>query len=103
MPEWLQITQTLGVPVAVMAAMGYALWRAARWAAPEISAYLRETRATQAGIERTLQALLSSGEARAAQQLDRLEDIGQGVHRIEQTLDRVEERICDALAHDQPP
>lgn len=100
MSEWLQITQTLGVPVAMMAAMGYALWRAARWAAPEISAYLRDTRATQAGIERTLQALLASGDARAAQQLDRLDDISQGVSRVEHKLDRVEERICDALPHD---
>ncbi len=102
MSEWLQITQTVGVPVAMMAAMGYALWRAARWAAPEISAYLRDTRATQAGIERTLQALLASGEARAAQQLDRLDGIGEGVCRVEQKLDRVEERICDALAHEDP-
>lgn len=102
MSEWLQITQTLGMPVAMMAAMGYALWRAARWAAPEISAYLRDTRATQAGIERTLQALLASGEARAAQQLDRLDGISEGVSRVEQKLDRVEERICDALVHDDP-
>ncbi|MCL6504173.1 MAG: hypothetical protein K6T86_15935 [Pirellulales bacterium] len=103
MSEWLQITQTLGVPVAVMGAMAYALWRAARWAAPEISAYLRETRATQVGIERTLQALLASGEARAAQQLDRLEDIDQGVQRVEAKLGRVEERICDALAREDSP
>jgi hypothetical protein len=98
MPEWLQITQTLGVPVAVMAAMGYALWRAARWAAPEISAFLRDTRATQAGIERTLQALLATGEARAAQQLDRLDGIGEGVARVEDKLDRVDARLCDALS-----
>lgn len=34
MSEWITVAQTLGVPVAIMAAMGLGIWRAFTWAAP---------------------------------------------------------------------
>lgn len=32
--EVIQVVQTLGVPVAILAALGLAIWKAFRWAAP---------------------------------------------------------------------
>lgn len=34
MSEWISVAQSLGVPVAIMFAMGVGIWRAFTWAAP---------------------------------------------------------------------
>lgn len=34
MQEWAQLVQSLGVPVAILAALGLAIWRAFHWGAP---------------------------------------------------------------------
>lgn len=34
MTEWVQVIQSVGVPVAILIAMGLGIWRAFNWAAP---------------------------------------------------------------------
>lgn len=107
--DWLQIAQTFGVPVAVMAAMLVAVFRGAKWFAPRLdklfdrhNAFLDSMAGTQTEIKENLVALTTQSTERSAYGLKRLDEIHDGVGRIEGQVGRIQETLDGREACEEP-
>lgn len=96
MNEWTRIVQSLGVPVAVMLGMAYALARVARWGAPRLDdlaeahkLFLAQTVTNQQSMRGLLE-----------QNHERLEEVHAGVGQIDHKVDQV---LVQVASGSRPP
>ena len=73
--DWLQIFQTLGVPVGVMLMMAYGLKRVAEWLAPQFTELLKAHRDFLAAMQVTQQKISETIENHDRTKMAKLEDI----------------------------
>ena len=73
--EWLQVFQTLGIPVGVMLMMAYAMKRIAEWFAPQVVELLKAHREFLASMQQTQQKIGETIENHDRTKMSKLEEI----------------------------
>lgn len=95
--EWLQILQTVGVPVFALIAFAYAVWRAIVWlgtniAQPLVQKHIAFLDAVSTNVEKQARAVESMALAREGE-IDRYEAITNKLEAIHRALTEVQTMV----------
>ena len=92
--DWLTIVQNVGVPAAVMAAGGMALWRIVVWAGNEVVIPLRDRHVK---FLDSLQANLETQAATTSQIVATQQELACGIREVKQAIEGKDAHIVAAL------